>query len=100
MSKLTSDSAAICHRYVAYRQSRKTDLSSTLFVNVFGRQSELRNLVDTSGQESDERRNPFGTYRTTRFVVLMTVAFVLIVLATYGLIVQFGGPDPHQLGIP
>ena len=64
-------------------------------MNVFGSQSELRNLVDTSGQESEDRRNPFGTYRTARFVVLMSVAFVLIVLATYALIIEFGLPAPY-----
>lgn len=80
--------------------SKKVDLSSTLFVDVHGRQKELGGMIDTRGPEFSSGCNPYGPARTLRFLGLLFAAFVVLVFVTFCLIVEFGGPLPGGGFIP
>ena len=80
ISGMPGKSVSIWRGFLASRRARKIDLSTRLFVNVFGRQSELRDLGDTRGPEFESRKDPYGRIHEVHHAELVTVLLGLYVL--------------------
>jgi len=71
----------------SHRGREEIDLSTRLFVNVFGRQSELRDLGDTRGPEFESRKDPTVGYtkspRRARDVLLGLYVLLFVFIVFY-----------------
>jgi hypothetical protein len=73
-----------------WRVARRADVAATLFVDLAATRSRLAGLIDTRAPEFQSGKNPYGTARTLRFLFILTIAFVLLVVALFALTIQFG----------
>jgi hypothetical protein len=73
-----------------WRVARRADVAATLLVDLAATRSRLAGLTDTHAPEFQSGKNPYGTARTLRFLLILTIVFVLIVIALFALMIQFG----------